>query len=454
MANHLRFNPRNDRAAPGEGMTMPSAGATLSPADRGFLMRLQRQTLQYFIDNQVPSGLVLDRQCNHGACRSEGLCSMAATGMGFIAIALASAPPHRLLSRNSAALRIRSGLRAAMERLPHDHGAMPHFTHSTTNAVHGADVFSTIETAWLVAGALWASAFLEDSGLEALANHLYERVDWHYWTGPDYHSARGLIRHGKGRDGQFLACSWDRLNGETAFMYVLAAGARAGCAVGNDSWQRLQPFYGTVAGLRFSSADLGLFVFQYGLDLLDLRQWQAPGKVDLHEEARVATQANYQACREASERFATFRRYWGLSSGDGPGDSAEEDTYRCYTPIGPVDGTAHLMAALASVQHSPTTVLENLYEAHREHGLHTHGRYGFSNINVDRSWVARDMVGIDAGAAALALDNFLMDNRVRQVFQEIPCVSQGLERLGFRRVLQPAVAHAEAAELPAARKAS
>jgi len=112
------------------------------------------------------------------------------------------------------------------------------------------------------------------------------------------------------------------------------------------------------------------------------------------------------------------------------------------------------MAALASVEHSPTAVLENLHEACREHDLRAHGRYGFSNINVDRSWVARDMVGIDAGAAALALDNFLMDNRVRRVFQEIPCVSQGLERLGFRRVKEPAVVHTEAAELPATRKAS
>ena len=43
-----------------------------------------------------------------------------------------------------------------------------------------------------------------------------------------------------------------------------------------ENWCRLQPFFGTVAGLRFISADLGLFVFQYGLDLLDLdTKWAA-----------------------------------------------------------------------------------------------------------------------------------------------------------------------------------
>ena len=47
--------------------------------------------------------------------------------------------------------------------------------------------------------------------------------------------------------------------------------------------------YGTAAGLRFVSADLGLFVFQYGLDLLDFRTWHVPGSLDLWAEAAVAT---------------------------------------------------------------------------------------------------------------------------------------------------------------------
>jgi hypothetical protein len=42
------------------------------------------------------------------------------------------------------------------------------------------------------------------------------------------------------------------------------------------------------------------------------------------------------------------------------------------------------------------------------------------------------MVGIDAGAVVLAVDNVLMQNRVRAVFHELPCVRLGLERMGFR----------------------
>jgi hypothetical protein len=410
---------------------MRLAGAGLPPAERALLLRHQRLALHYFLDNQTPGGLVLDRQRNRGPRRAHGLWSTAATGMGLIALALASAPPYRLLTPRDAARRVRAGLRAALGRLPHDHGVVPHFVDSATGAVYGTDHFSTVDTSWLAAGALWAAAFLGDAGLEALAARLYGRIDWHYWTDPKGAGTPGLLRHGKDRTGRFLDSRWDRLNGETVLMYVLAAGAADGRALPAASWRALRPHYGTAAGLRFNNADLGLLVFQYGLDLLDLRRWSPPGTVDLWAEARVATVANRRACRQAAARFTTYRRFWGLSAGDGPGDRAAPDTYRIYSPAGPIDGTAHLSASLACVAHSPEAVLDNLHEAELDRRLNACGRYGLSNVNLDRCWVGRDMVGIDAGAAVLALDNYLMADRVRAVFHRLPCVRRAMERLGF-----------------------
>ena len=114
---------------------------------------------------------------------------------------------------------------------------------------------------------------------------------------------------------------------------------------------------------------------------------------------------------------------------DGPGNAPDLDTYRCYAPSGPVDGTAHLTATLAAIAYRPDAVLENLRHAETNGATTARGRYGFSNIN-DR-WVGRDMVGIDAGAAVLALDNFLFHDRVRTAFHRVPCVQRGLQRMGF-----------------------
>jgi hypothetical protein len=410
----------------------------LTATDRHLLLDLQRRALEYFLDNQMPSGLILDRQSNRGPRSTHGLCSTAATGMGWIALALASSEPHRLLSPHEAALRIRTGLETALFALPHDRGVVPHFIDSRTGAVYGRDYLSTVETAWLAAGALWASAFLWDSELERLARCFVERIDWHYWTAPA-ESKSPLLRHGQAADGRFLSCAWDRLNGETVFMYVLATGAAGGHALPVSAWTHLQPFYGTTGGLRFNNSDLGLFVFQYGLDLLDLNGWVAPGELDLAAEAAIATEANYRTCRALAGTFGTFRDYWGLSAGDGPAAPPEGFAYQCYAPGGPIDGTAHVTATLASIAHRPDLVLDNISRAAHDRRWSLPGRYGFSNVNTACGWVGADMVGIDAGAAVLALDNQLHGNRVRNVFHTISCVRRGLERSGFHsRAARPA----------------
>jgi hypothetical protein len=402
------------------------ADGLLSASDRDFLFGLQVQALHYFLDNQTASGLILDRQSNRGPLRTDGLCSLTATGMGCVALALAAEPEYGLLSREVAAERIAATLATCLERLPADHGMLPHFVESETLAVRGDDVCSTVETAWLVAGGLWAAASLRRPELIDRATALCDRIDWRYWSRSD-----GLIRHGKGAGGAFFPAAWDRLNGETAFMYALAAGAEGGRGVSADAWQSLRPFDGEIAGLRFVSADLGLFVFQYGLDLLDLRSWQAPGTVDLWDHAALATEANLRVCRDSAKHFATYRRFWGLSAGDGPGDGA--DVYRVYSPVGPIDGTAHLTATLASVAHRPGAVLDNLREAEGDDRLRARGRYGFSSVNLDAGWVGQDMVGIDAGAAVLALDNVLYGSRVRSIFHGLPHVAKGVRRLGFQQ---------------------
>jgi hypothetical protein len=407
------------------------ADTTLTAAERDFLLGLQRQALQYFLDNQAANGLILDRQANHEPLRPPGWCSTSATGMGLVALALASAEPYGLLTSAEAVARVGSAVRAALEHLPEDHGMMPHFIDAESGAVVGSDVVSTVDSSWLVAGALWAAAFLHESGLEAAAQRLYERVDWHYWTAPELPDSHGLLRHGKTSEGQFLGAAWDRLDGEVVHMYVLGAGAAPGRELSPGLWTALRCFCGTVAGLYFTNADLGLFAFQYGLDLLDLGHWRPPAPPDLMAEGTLAARANYLFCRHAAGRFATYHLYWGLSDGDAPGIPPQHDAYRSYGPGRPLDGTAHLTATLASVAHAPELVLHNLYRADRHTALGARGRYGFSPVNLDHHWVGRDMVGIDAGAAVLAVDNYLMDDRVRRVFGTVPCVVRGFERLGF-----------------------
>src|SRR5262245_39066285 len=238
------------RAASWHGRPSADGGSRmtdLTPAEWSLLLRLQRLALRYFLENQLAGGLVLDRQRNHGPRAASGLCSTAATGMGLIALALAAAPPYRLLPRGEAVTRIRAALETAWARLPHTSGILPHFVRPDGVTPAGSDRRSTIDSAWLLAGGLWAAQFLGDPGLEWLARRLYDRVDWRYWTAPDVPGGCGLLRHGEGPDGRCLGYVWDRLNGETIHLYVLAAGAAAGRALAPAAWAALRPCYGTVA---------------------------------------------------------------------------------------------------------------------------------------------------------------------------------------------------------------
>ena len=405
-------------------------GPPFTAAERGSLLDLERRALRYFLDNQAACGLIRDRQSNRGRLRPAGPCSTSATGMGLIALALASAPPHRLLSRSEAVRRVEAALAAAL-RLPHEEGIMPHFVGPNGVEPLGSDSLSTIDSGWLLAGALWAASFLDDGRLQDLADELYERVNWRYWSAPAELGGAVLLRHGRGRDGRPIPWLWDRINGETIFLYVLAAGAGEGRAWPASSWPALRPHYGEVAGHRFNNADLGLFVFQYGLDLIDPREGPIGEDLDLMREAAVATAANRDACRGSARVFRTYRQFWGLSAGDGPGPSPTRTAYRAYSPTGPIDGTAQLMAALASIAHDPDAVFANLHAARSQRAHAPLGRYGLSNINLDRRWVGHDMVGIDAGAAVLALENALEGDRVRRIFHGLPSVRRGLARLGM-----------------------
>src|SRR5436309_1683876 len=134
---------------------MPWTASDLAPTDRQFLSLLYVRALRYFLDNQTADGLVLDRQRNCDRPEDGGWRSTAATGMGFVALALASAEPFRLLSSAAAAERVRRGVLTALDRLEHTRGILPHFVDENGRAA-GFDRRSTVDSAWLLAGALWA----------------------------------------------------------------------------------------------------------------------------------------------------------------------------------------------------------------------------------------------------------------------------------------------------------
>ena len=381
--------------ARGEGAErMPRNGTPadglLSAPDRDFLFGLQVQALHYFLDNQAADGLVLDRQRNHGALRSGGVCSLAATGMGCIALALAAEAEYQLLAVHR---------RRANQRTPPHLPERPPGRSRRAGRISstprrepslGDDACSTVETAVARRGRpVGRGGMLRDTAeLQDLANRLYASIDWSYWSV----ARRSDPARCKDDRGRFLKCSWDRLNGETAFMYALAAGADEGRCLPEGGWNALQPFRGEVAGLRFASADLGLFVFQYGLDLLDLRAWERPAR---------------SICSVGRSSPSPLRPTLRLPIGRGPlldlppllgtGPRVTAPPRRpagtsiAITPrLAPSTAPLHLTATLASATHRPGEVLDNLRAADPDGRLGARGPLRLQQrFNLDAGWARR-----------------------------------------------------------------
>ncbi|MBS1993842.1 MAG: hypothetical protein JSS83_25170 [Cyanobacteria bacterium SZAS LIN-3] len=408
-----------------------TAASSLKAPDKKLLLQLENEAIKYFLDNQLDNGLILDRQMNFAsaaemAAAKEHPCSVSGTGMGLIAIALASSPNHKIISREDAIARVKKTLLMA-RLLPQDHGMVPHFFEGSTMKWTGSDMASTIDSAWLIAGGLWAAQYLKDDELKHLANELYDRVDWNYWADKDTTSGAPVLCMGLNDKGGRFKSQWDRVNGEVAFMYFLAIGAKDH-ALPPSAWKNLKLYNKQVAGQTIASGDLGLFVFEYSNELTDLNAYG--GNINLAEEGARGIKANYDACRDLANKFKTYQRFWGLSAGDGPPNAGQTtDAYRAYAPDNDLDGTAHIMATLGAVDIAPAWVLKNVHEAEALKSPKIHGHYGYSNVNLDKNWVSRDVVGIDVGVAVMSLENLLYDNEVRKVWQELPSSKRAMELL-------------------------
>jgi len=142
------------------------------------------------------------------------------------------------------------------------------------------------------------------------------------------------------------------------------------------------------------------------------------------------------AARAAAERFATYRRYWGLSAGDGPGRGAGAPTPTAATRrASRSTATAHLnrLARLGPRTGPAPGFWKNLLQAAGPIVASRRWAATASAASTStRDWVGRDMVGIDAGAAVLALDNFLAAGRVRRRLPRPAVRGRGTAARGLR----------------------
>ncbi len=445
--------------------TLPApghAGFSFGPHETVFMDTLQARTFRYFWEttNRV-SGLAPDRW------PQRSFASIAATGFALTACPIGAERGY--VSREAAARRTvrtldflwRARQDSAAAGAIGFRGLFYHFVDPATGARFERVELSTIDTALLLAGALFCQSYFDrataaEDSIRALADSLYARADWQ-WA-----SVRPpTIGHGWTPEEGHLGYDWRGYN-EAMLLYVLAL-ASPTHPVAPEAWDawlqgyRWGEFHGQA---HFGFAPLFGHQFTHcWIDLRGIRDRAARARdLDYFENSRRAVLAQHAYAVANPAGWTGYGpRLWGLSACDGPvhgeytvdGRVRRFETYwargASFTEVQD-DGTICPAAAAASIVFAPELVVPTLLAMRDDYGDRLFGSYGFVDalnptfrldvpvqhgaVDPRLGWFDTDYLGIDQGPILVMLEN-RRSGLVWRVMRQNRHLVRGLRAAGF-----------------------
>ncbi|MEJ7618225.1 MAG: glucoamylase family protein [Pyrinomonadaceae bacterium] len=383
------------------------------------LFKLQKSTFGYFLKESNPAnGMVPDNT------RENSAASIAA--IGFALTAYPIAVEREYLTRAKAVKRVLTTLRffwnSHQGKEPHATGYKGfyyHFLDMQTGARANNSELSTIDTTFLLAGALTAGAYFDgdakdEQEIRTLADALYARADWQWALN------RGrTVAHAWKPERKFVKHRWEGYS-EALILYLLALAsptypvpAKSYAAWASTyRWEKLYDIEFLYAGPLFIHPFSHLWVDFRGIQDEFMR---AKG-IDYFENSRRAAYVHQQYAIRNPKKFKGYGEYaWGITASEGPGPAARRINgikrrfydYRARSiPDGPDDGTLAPWAVVASLPFAPEIVLPSIKyfddaypEMTSEYGFKCsyNPTYG-SNSKNSAGWISEGYYGLDQGA--------------------------------------------------------
>jgi hypothetical protein len=391
--------------------------------------------------------------------------SIAAVGFGLTAYAIGA--ERGWVSRADAAARALATLRFFRDAPQGDaahgmtgyRGFYYHFLDMATGQRHGDVELSSVDTALLLAGALFCREYFAGDDpaeveLRAIADALLARVDWR-WMQP----RAPAIAMGWQPEHGFLDYDWIGYN-EAMIVILLALGSPS--PVEPAAWNAWSARYDATWGTAYGQLHLQfppLFGHQYSQLWVDFRgirdRFMRAHDLDYFENTRRATLAQRAYAIANPGGFAGYGAdVWGLTACDGPGDltltvAGRPRKFFGYEARGMAsndDGTLAPTAMVASLPFAPEIVFPGIRELERRWGAHILGRYGFvdafnpsfppdAHPATGRTvpgvgWIDVDVLGIDQGPILGMIENH-RSALVWNTMRKSAYLRRGLARAGF-----------------------
>lgn len=416
------------------------------------LARLQADTFKYFLHEMNPeNGLVPD------STRTGSPCSLAV--IGFALTVYPIGVERGYLSRHEAIKRTLKKLRFFYDG-PEGKGTDAigyrgfyyHFLDMKTGLRTWNSEVSTIDTAYLLAGALTAAQYFDretkdECEIRVLADALYRRADWH-WA---QHGALTVTLGWKPETG-FIKYRWIGYS-EALILYILALASPTFPlpAESYQAWTRTYKWT-SLYGHEFVYAG-PLFIHQLSHIWIDFRgiqdEYMRGKAIDYFENSRRATYAQQQYAIRNPKGFKNYGEYiWGITASDGPGPAIRRIKGRIVRfydyvargiPNGPDDGTLAPWAVMASLPFAPEIVLPSLNYFSQEFPEMT-SKYGFKcsynptfadGKRNKKGWVSLGYYGLDQGPIVTMIENY-RTGFLWRLMRNCPYIVEGLRRAGFK----------------------
>jgi hypothetical protein len=407
--------------------------------DDEFLEYLQYTAFAYFWYEANPAnGLIRDRS------DPVSTASIAAVGFGLTALGIGI--DRGWISRADGAERVLTTLRTFWEKpqgpqltgtIGHN-GWFYHFLDMETGLRAGTTELSSIDTALLLAGVLYAREYFDGMDLDEveirnLANLLFNRVDWHWMA-----NGMSSLSHGWRPETGFIPNRWIGYN-EAMILYLLGLGAEVN-PLPPAHWETWTSGYNwrTSYGREFVHFP-PLFGHQYSHCWVDFRRntdaYMREKGLTYFENSRRATLAQRDYCIANPGGFAGYSsNVWGLTACDGPGFAP----YNAYIARGAPppendDGTIAPTAAGGSIPFTPEHSLPTLRHFYDQFRTNIWTGYGFRDaFNLTANWWGPHVLGIDQGPILVMAENF-RSGRVWKTFMKSPEIKRGLAAAGFEK---------------------
>jgi hypothetical protein len=417
------------------------------------LEAIQRETFSYFIHEANPAnGLIRDKT------KADWPASIAATGL-----ALASYPvgvERRFWSRSAAVERTLATLRffwnspQGPERDATGYkGFYYHFLDMETGRRVWDCELSTVDSAFLLAGALTAGAYFdaetsEEQEIRTLADSLYRRCDW-VWAQNDQET----LTHGWQPESGFIDYRWEGYD-EALLLYVLALASptHALSPKSYDAWlstYRWEHCYGydyVYGGPLFTHQLSHIWIDFRGIQDAFMRE----KGIDYFENSRRATYVQRCYAMANPLKFAGYGECcWGITASDGPGPgtlklNGIERTFFDYAgrgvPYGPDDGTLAPWAVVASLPFAPEIVVPAIDFCIHQIKLKNSSPYGFKASfnpthpgepgNSFGCWISPWHFGLNQGPIVLMIENY-RSGMLWRLMRGCRYFEAGLRRAGF-----------------------